>query len=112
MRFVRIFAVASALWTSATAFASQDEKIVRAAPLRQDNEWPPRRLFNAGLDAEQHGNLTLAVQLYMSARLAVRTSIADELYVRGAALRLVRILSGYDDDAAAAVATLIKEEAG
>jgi hypothetical protein len=47
----------------------------------------------------------------MSARLAVRVSVADELYARGAALRLVRILSAHDDDAAAAVAALIKEEA-
>jgi hypothetical protein len=110
MRFA--LAIAAVLSFLAASAQAEEQKIVRAAPLRQDAEWPPRRLFNAGLDAEQKGNLTHAVQLYMSARLAQRVSIADDLYVRGAALRLVRILSGYDDDAAAAVATLIKEEAG
>lgn len=112
MRTIRLLVLASALSATIAQAQSDQEKIVRAAPLRQDAEWPPRRLFNAGLDAEQRGNLTVAVQLYMSARLAERASVADELYARGAALRLVRILSGYDDDAAAAVASLIKDEAG
>src|SRR5262249_17872838 len=88
------------------------EQLVRAAPLRGDPEWPPRRLFNAALSAEEQGNKTLAVQLYMSARLAARDSLADELYARGAGLRLVRILAGYDDDAAAAAAMLVTKEAG
>jgi hypothetical protein len=92
--------------------AQDRDLLLRAAPLRGDPEWAPRRLFNAALNAEEQGNVTLAVQLYMSARLANRDSIADELYARGAGLRLVRILAGYDDDAAAAAAMLVTKEAG
>jgi hypothetical protein len=95
-----------------SADAAEDKQLVRAAPLRGDPDWSPRRLFNAALSAEEQGNRTLAVQLYMSARLAARDSIADELYARGAGLRLVRILAGYDDDAAAAAAMLVTKEAG
>lgn len=112
MRALHLLLLSVAALATALPARAEDEKIIRAAPLRQDSDWPPRRLFNAGLDAEQHGNITFAVQLYMSARLAVRASVADDLYARGAALRLVRILAGYDDDAAAAVASLIREEAG
>ncbi len=101
----------SMLFVQPRAFADDRGQMVRAAPLRGDAEWPPRRLFNAALDAEERGNLTLAVQLYMSARLAARDSIADELYARGAGLRLVRILAGFDDDAAAAAAMLVTKEA-
>lgn len=82
-------------------------RLVSAAPTRAGEEWSPRRLFNAGLRAEERGDLTLACQLYMAARLAPRLAFADELYARGAALRKLRLLAGRDDDAAAAAATLI-----
>ncbi|MCK6544336.1 hypothetical protein L6R52_00555 [Myxococcota bacterium] len=112
MRVAVLVLVVASLWVPSQAAHAEDALIVRAAPLRGDAEWPPRRLFNAGLEAEQQGNKTRAVQLYMSARLAARGTIADELYARGAGLKLVRILAGYDDDAATAAALLVTSEAG
>jgi hypothetical protein len=110
MRWVWVAILVLSFGVHRTAAAS--EELLRAAPLRGDPEWSPRRLFNAGLAAEDNGNKTLAVQLYMSARLAARGGIADDLYARGAGLRLVRVLAGYDDDAAAAAAYLVQREAG
>lgn len=92
------------------AKAEPPGRFVVAASTRSE-EQSPRRLFNAGLRAEEGGNLALACQLFMAARLAARESVADVLYARGAALRLVRVLAGRDDDAASAAAVLI-EDAG
>ncbi len=83
--------------------------LVRAAPLRTGAILSPRRLFNNGLSEEEQGNMTRAVQYYLSARLSARHSFADQLYARGAGYRLVRVLAGYDDDAAAAAAMLVSE---
>lgn len=112
MRLVVLASLVASFVLAPVAAVADDAQLVRAAPLRGDAEWPPRRLFNAGLEAEQQGNKTRAVQLYMSARLAGRGTIADDLYARGAGLRLVRILAGYDDDAATAAALLVTGEAG
>jgi hypothetical protein len=68
-------------------------------------------LFNAGLAAEEEGNLARACQLYMAARLATRTAFADGLYARGAGLRLLRVLAGRDEDAATAAAILVANAA-
>jgi hypothetical protein len=95
-----------ALAPAAAQAAEPAARLVFAAPPRAGEEWPPRRLFNSGLEAEERGNLVMACQLYLASRLATRASLADELYARGAALRLVRILLGYDDDAAVAAALL------
>ncbi|MCC7384137.1 MAG: hypothetical protein IT384_20000 [Deltaproteobacteria bacterium] len=92
-----------------SAPADGGAKLVFAARTRVADEWSPRRLFNAALRKEESDNLTQACQLLMAARLAPRLSFADELYARGAALRMVRLLAGRDDDAAAAVALLIGE---
>ena len=92
----------------ATPAHADGPKFVVAASTRSD-EQSPRRLFNAGLRAEESGNLTVACQLFMAARLASRSGVADALYARGAALRLVRILAGRDDDAASAAAVLIED---
>lgn len=72
----------------------------------------PRRLFNKGLAAEERGDNLDAVASYMAARLAHRTSFADTLYARGAGLRLIRLLAGRDDDAAAAVASVLADSGG
>lgn len=90
--------------------ARASERIVRAAPVQGDREWSPRRLFNTALAAEEEGNATRAVQLYLAARLVERHSFADELYARGSALRLVRVLSSYDDEAASAAALWLRRE--
>jgi hypothetical protein len=95
-----------ALLPATASAAEAPARLVFAAPPRAGEEWPPRRLFNAGLEAEERGNLVMACQLYLAARLSGRAALADELYARGAALRLVRILLGYDDDAAVAAALL------
>lgn len=105
----RLVALALALST-VPAQAEPPGRFVVAASTRSE-EQSPRRLFNAGLRAEEGGNLALACQLFMAARLAARESVADMLYARGAALRLVRVLAGRDDDAASAAAVLI-EDAG
>jgi hypothetical protein len=94
----------------ALAPAQPKPTLVRAAPLRSGDVQSPRRLFNTGLSEEEQGNLTRAVQYYLSARLSIRHSFADELYARGAGYRLVRILAGYDDDAAAAAAMLVSSD--
>jgi hypothetical protein len=99
-----------ALALAASPSVTPKPTLVRAAPLRTGEIQSPRRLFNTGLQEEEQGNLTRAVQFYLSARLSLRRSIADELYARGAAYRLVRILAGYDDDAAAAAALLVASE--
>lgn len=98
----------ASLLAAPPAFA--DPTMVRAAPIRAGEIQSPRRLFNTGLSEEEEGNLTRAVQFYLSARLSARHSYADELYARGAGFRLVRILAGYDDDAAAAAAILVSAE--
>ena len=82
-------------------------RLVMAAPVKGGAEWSPRRLFNAGLEAEERGNLVHATQLYMAARLATRTVFADDLYARGSGLRLLRVLAGRDSDAAVAAAILV-----
>ncbi len=87
-------------------------QLVRAAPIQGEAVWSPRRLFNAALEQEEHGNPFRAVQLFLASRLSDRASFADELYARGAGLRLVRILAGYDDDAATAAALLVAQDAG
>ncbi len=91
--------------------AEASPTLVRAAPTSGTTVWSPRRLFNAGLAAEENGGSVEAVRLYLAARLAPRKSYADELYAKGAGLRLVRILAGYDDDAATAAAMLVEDEA-
>jgi hypothetical protein len=91
----------------ASAPAAGRPQLVRAESVRGPAVLSPRRLFNTGLIEEEQGNLLKAVQFYMSARLSLRSSFADELYARGASYRLVRILAGYDDDAAAAAAVSI-----
>lgn len=103
MGLVILMASSSAAWAK--------PQLVRAAPIRGTRIQSPRRLFNTGLAQEEQGNVTKAVQFYLSARLSVRHSFADELYARGAGYRLVRILAGYDDDAAAAAAMLVSDEA-
>lgn len=70
----------------------------------------PRRLFNMGLGAEERGDGGGAVARYLAAGLVPRSSFADALYARGAALRLIRYLAGRDDDAAAAVAVLLSSQ--
>ncbi len=101
--------VAIALLAQAPAWADEPVgRFVVAASTRSE-EQSPRRLFNAGLRAEETGNLALACQLFMAARLAGRDGVADKLYARGAALRLVRLLAGRDDDAASAAAVLIED---
>jgi hypothetical protein len=92
-----------------TAWA--ERQLVRAAPVAGHESWSPRRLFNAALAGEQRGDLMGAVQLYLSARLSRRESFADQLYARGAGLRLVRVLAGVDDDAATAAALMVSAEA-
>jgi hypothetical protein len=109
MRSIRL-AIVIALLGSASPAAAKPI-LVRAAPVRGGDVQSPRRLFNTGLSEEEGGNFTRAVQYYLSARLSLRHSFADELYARGAGYRLVRILAGYDDDAAAAAAMLVSVEA-
>lgn len=105
---LRLLLLVALLGPSAPALADAPSRFVVAASTRAD-EQSPRRLFNAGLRAEESGNLARACQLFMAARLVVKASVADELYARGAALRLVRILAGRDDDAALAAALLIED---
>lgn len=88
--------------------AAAGPRLVVAAPLTAGPEWSPRRLFNAGLSAEESGNLVEACQLYMAARLARRAAFADDLYARGAGLRLLRMLATRDEDAAAAAALFVE----
>lgn len=104
-------AVATAVAALAPSPARSDEPVGRfmVAASTRSEEQSPRRLFNQGLRAEESGNLALACQLFMAARLAARDSVADALYARGAALRLVRVLAGRDDDAASAAAVLIED---
>ncbi|MFO0726773.1 MAG: hypothetical protein U1E65_23500 [Myxococcota bacterium] len=90
--------------------ADESSRLVFAAPTRAGEEWSARRLFNAALRSEERGNLLAACQLFMASRLAPRSSFADVLYARGAALRLVRLLAGRDDDAALAAAMLIEDK--
>jgi len=85
--------------------------LVHAAPT-EGRAASPRRLFNMGLAAEEQGDGLAAVARYMAARAVPRTSFADSLYARGAGLRLIRLLAGRDDDAAAAVATALAQDDG
>ncbi|MEQ9498326.1 MAG: hypothetical protein RIT81_15745 [Deltaproteobacteria bacterium] len=94
-----------------TQVAEASPTLVRAAPTTGTTVWSPRRLFNAALAAEENGGSVEAVRLYLAARLAPRKSYADQMYAKGAGLRLVRILAGYDDDAATAAAMLVDDEA-
>ncbi len=109
------FAAISLALAIVAAQPDPEPRLLLAAPTRTGVEASPRRLFNAALRAQEKGDLALAVQLFMAARLAPRLSFADELYARGAAQRQVRLLAGRDDDAAAAAAVMIgnhKNEAG
>lgn len=108
---MRWLAMVLVLVAADTSVAWAKPQLVRAAPVRGTRIQSPRRLFNSGLVEEEQGNVTRAVQFYLSARLSIRRSFADELYARGAGYRLVRILAGYDDDAAAAAAMLVSDEA-
>lgn len=94
-----------------TEAGATERQLVRAAPVAGNESWSPRRLFNAALEGEQRGDLVGAVQLYLSARLSQRLSYADQLYARGAGLRMVRVLAGFDDDAATAAALMVSAEA-
>lgn len=98
----------------ALVLAGAPAAVARPALVRADAEArpgpSPRRLFNMGLVAEQRGDGLTAVARYMAARLAPRTSFADDLYARGAGLRLLRLLAGRDDDAAAAVAAALASD--
>lgn len=85
--------------------------LVQAAPT-EGRAASPRRLFNMGLAAEEKGDGLGAVARYMAARAVPRTSFADTLYARGAGLRLIRLLAGRDDDAAAAIATALAQDGG
>ena len=82
-------------------------RLLFAAPLTEHAPRSPRQLFNAALSAEEQSNVTKACQLYLAARLAPRAAFADELYARGAAIRLVRLLAERDEDAAAAAALMV-----
>jgi hypothetical protein len=97
--------------SSAVADAAPDRQLIRAASVTGNESWSPRRLFNAGLDEEEQGDPVAAVRLYLSARLSQRQSFADQLYARGAGLRLVRVLATVDEDAAIAAALLVTAEA-
>jgi hypothetical protein len=92
--------------TPGAALGPETPALVRAADA-PTHAPSPRRLFNLGLGAEEVGDGGGAVARYMAAGLVPRSSFADALYARGAALRLIRFLAGRDDDAAAAVATLL-----
>lgn len=105
-----LVALASMVAITAPLLARAEPQVVRAAPIRGDDPWSPRRLFNAGLAEEERGNLTRAVQFLMAARLSDRHSVADELYAKGAGLRLLRLLASHDDDAAAAAAVLVRAD--
>jgi hypothetical protein len=89
------------------AASDAQPELLAAASTRSAEEPSPRRLFNAGLRAEERGDLGEACRLFMAARLVPRLSFADELYARGAALRQVRLLAGRDEDAATAAALLL-----
>lgn len=109
MRRIAPIVLALALFYAPAALAAEPARLVFAAPTRAGEEWSARRLFNAALRAEERGNLMAACQLFMASRLAPRASFADVLYARGAALRLVRLLAGRDDDAALASALIIED---
>jgi len=81
-----------------------ESRTVLAAAQATDSAWSPRRLFNAGLVAEETGNLTEACQFMMAARLTMRRGFTDDLYAKGALLRLLKIVAGRDEDAATAAA--------
>jgi hypothetical protein len=109
LRRIAPIVLALALFYAPAALAAEPARLVFAAPTRAGEEWSARRLFNAALRAEERGNLMAACQLFMASRLAPRASFADVLYARGAALRLVRLLAGRDDDAALASALIIED---
>lgn len=106
----RLALIAALMTATPPSLAVAAPCLVRAAPASGSATWSPRRLFNAGLGAEEKGDPLTAVRLYLAARLADRHSFADELYAKGAGLRLIRVLAGYDDDAATAVALLVEDE--
>jgi hypothetical protein len=101
-----------AAWLSAAALPAHADppRLLSAAAPRSGHD-SPRRLFNLGLRAEEEGDRRKACRLYLAVRLALRASYADELYARGAALRLVRLLVGEDEDAALAAAVLADGDA-
>lgn len=69
--------------------------------------WSARRWFNAGLVAEEAKDLPAACAAFLAALSTQGDGVADEVYSRGAGLRLVRVLAGRDDDAATAAALLV-----
>lgn len=109
MRTVPLLVLVATLGGSAEAVAKP--ALVRAAPAAGTATWSPRRLFNAGLAAEERHDPQAAIELYLAARLSARSAFADELYAKGAGLRLVRVLSRFDEDAATAVALHVADEA-
>ncbi len=98
-----------AAWIGVSPWAAPSPDLLHAA---SPTTLSPRRLFNKGLAAEEEGDILGAVASYMAARLAPRTSFADTLYARGAGLRMIRVLAGRDDDAAAAVASVLASNGG
>lgn len=100
---VGVWLIGAVLGVVAGAPSTVDVDLIRA---RDDvaRRPSPRRLFNLGLADEEASRPTDAVARYLAARGVPRSSFADALYARGAGLRLLRLLAGRDDDAAAAVA--------
>lgn len=89
--------------------AVDDSRLVFAAAQAGGAEWSARRLFNAGLIAEEGGSLFEACQFYLAARLTAGEGFADGLYAKGAGLRLLGILSVRDEDAATAAALQVSD---
>lgn len=83
-------------------------RLVAAAPIPVFDGWTSRRLYNAGLVAEESRDWLGALRWYLAAGLAPRGAYADRRYAEAASGRLVRVLAPRDEDAAAAVAATIE----